>query len=63
MNILKKLNNSIAKLSNEATDLALLKDKFNRDIADIDVRLSQIVGAIKEITSIIEEARSESSER
>jgi len=63
MNILEKLNNSIARLSSEATDLALLKDQFERDIAgindkitDIDTRLSQIVGAIKEINMIIKEA-------
>lgn len=68
MNILEKLNNSMVKLSNEATDLALLKDQFERDIAgingkiaDIDIRLSQIVGAIKEIDSIIKEAALESS--
>ena len=62
MDILGKLNNSITKLSNEATDLALLKEQLGRDItdihnkiADIDVRLNQIIGAIKELDTIIKE--------
>ena len=68
MNLLEKLNKSITKLSNEATDLALLKDQFRRDIAtidnkivEIDIRLNQIVGAIKEIDSVIKDATTEDS--
>jgi len=63
MNLLEKLHKSIEKLSGEATELAILKDQFGRDIVDIDnkitdidTRLSQIVGAIKEIDSVIREA-------
>lgn len=60
MELLEKLHESIAKLSAEATELALYRDQFSRDIvdinnkiADIDIRMSQVVGAIKEIDSII----------
>lgn len=66
MNILEKLQDSIARLSDEATELALLKSKFEQDIAslnnniaDIDIRLSQIVGAIKELDSIVKESTEE----
>lgn len=69
MNILEKLHESMAKLSDEATGLALLKDQYSRDIAgitnniaDIDIRLGQIVGAIKEIDSIIKETEREQVE-
>lgn len=60
MNILEKLQERIEALSNEATTLVHKKQEYEREIGQIETRLTQIVGAIAELDGIIKDTNRDS---
>jgi predicted nucleic acid-binding Zn-ribbon protein len=53
-NMLMKLKEKIESLSREASDIVERREHFMNSIEGMNVRLTQIAGAISELSSIIE---------
>ena len=56
MKLLNKLQERIDALSAEATHLVYQKSEFEKNIVQINTRMTQIVGAIAELDQIIKES-------
>lgn len=46
------ITDALERLSQEATDLAFLRQSKEEEISQIDIRLHQITGAIKELQQL-----------
>lgn len=49
------INNKIQKLAKEATELSNIKMSIQKQLKDIDTRLTQISGAIVEMKNLLKE--------
>jgi uncharacterized protein YoxC len=54
-NIVEKINNRIEELKEEAENLVLKRQSLSSEIEDINTKLTQIVGAIKELNLLLED--------
>jgi uncharacterized protein YoxC len=54
-NILEKINNRIEELKEEAENLVVRRQSLSNEIEDINIKLTQILGAIKELSLLLED--------
>jgi len=52
---MEKIENKIKELNEEAANLANISDHLNQQLKDIQIRITQIVGAVKALKEILNE--------
>ena len=63
MDPIKKMQEKIEELGNEAAQIVKQRDKLFAQIDNLNIRLTQVTGAISELDKLIKECESEDGKK